>query len=65
MPLRIDEVLPSEAPMDLLLLADPSENAIKKYLNQSRCFVAYDEDAVVAMSHSNKGFHYAALTDTG
>jgi N-acetylglutamate synthase-like GNAT family acetyltransferase len=39
--LRIDEVPPSQAPMNLLLLADPSEEAIKKYLNQSRCFVAY------------------------
>lgn len=45
--LRIDEVPPSEAPMDLLLLADPSEDAIKEYLNQSRCFVAYANDVVV------------------
>ncbi len=47
MPLRIDEVPSSEAPMDLLLLADPSEAAIKRYLNQSRCFVAYADDEVV------------------
>jgi N-acetylglutamate synthase-like GNAT family acetyltransferase len=47
MSLQIDEVLPSEAPMDLLLLADPSEDAVKEYLNQSRCFVAYANDVVV------------------
>ncbi|MCG8392026.1 MAG: GNAT family N-acetyltransferase [Pseudomonadales bacterium] len=39
-PLEIAEVPPSEAPMDLLLLADPSEEAIAVYLNQSRCFAA-------------------------
>lgn len=44
---RIDEVPPSAAPMDLLLLADPSEEAIKGYLNQSRCFLAYSEDTIV------------------
>ncbi len=33
--------------MDLLLLADPSEVAIKEYLHQSRCFVAYANDVVV------------------
>ncbi|MBT2786426.1 GNAT family N-acetyltransferase [Halomonas sp. ISL-106] len=30
--------------MDLLLLADPSKEAVKKYLDQSRCFVAYSKD---------------------
>lgn len=45
--MRIDEVPPSEIPMDLLLLADPSEKAIKAYLNQSRCFVAYANGVVV------------------
>ncbi|MDN3524672.1 GNAT family N-acetyltransferase [Halomonas sabkhae] len=47
MPLKIDEGPPSEVPMDLLLLADPSEDAVKEYLNQSRCFVAYANDVVV------------------
>lgn len=46
-PLRIGEVPPSDAPMDLLLLADPSEEAIKEYLSQSRCLLAYTNDVVV------------------
>lgn len=33
--------------MDLLLLADPSVDAVKEYLEQSRCFVAYVNDVVV------------------
>lgn len=45
--MRIDEVPPSEVPIDLLLLADPSEKAIKEYLNQARCFVAYTNDEVI------------------
>lgn len=44
--LRINEVPPSEVPIDLLLLGDPSENAIKEYLNHSRCFIAYFNNAV-------------------
>ena len=40
MSLLIKEVLPSDAPMKLLLLADPSEEKIKAYLPDSRCFVA-------------------------
>ena len=45
--MRINEVPPSEVPIDLLLLADPSEVAIKEYLYQSRCFLAYSKDAIV------------------
>lgn len=45
----IDEVPPSEAPMDLLLLADPSEDAIKGYLDQSRCFIAWYEKVVAGV----------------
>ncbi len=33
--------------MELLLLADPSEDAIKEYLDDSRCFVAYADDVAV------------------
>jgi len=33
--------------MDPLLLADPSEEAIREYLSQSRCFIAYSKDALV------------------
>lgn len=36
----INEVPPAEAPMDLLLLADPSVEKINGYLPASRCFVA-------------------------
>lgn len=35
--------------MELLLLADPSEKAINKYLNDSRCFVAYAEGGIVGV----------------
>jgi ribosomal protein S18 acetylase RimI-like enzyme len=38
--LLIEEIPPSEAPMDLLLLADPSVEKINGYLPGSRCFVA-------------------------
>ncbi|UTD56580.1 GNAT family N-acetyltransferase [Halomonas sp. MS1] len=45
--MQIAEITPSEVPMELLLLADPSEEAIKRYLYQSRCFTAYDKGAIV------------------
>lgn len=35
--------------MDLLLLADPSRDAIKAYLSQSRCFLAYSKDTVAGV----------------
>ncbi|MCW8128369.1 GNAT family N-acetyltransferase [Microbulbifer halophilus] len=47
--LRINEVPPSEAPMELLLVADPSEDAIKRYLNQARCFIAYSRGAIAGV----------------
>lgn len=40
MSVLIKEVPPSDAPMDLLLLADPSVAKINGYLPASRCFVA-------------------------
>lgn len=40
MSLLIEEVPPAEAPMALLLLADPSEEKLRAYLPQSRCFLA-------------------------
>lgn len=40
MPLLIQQVPPTQAPIDLLLLADPSEEKIRSYLHQSGCFVA-------------------------
>lgn len=47
--MRINEVPPSEVPRDLLLLADPSEDAIKKYLSHSRCFLACVEDTIAGV----------------
>jgi len=46
MPLLIQEVPVINAPMELLLLADPSEDKIRSYLSGSKCFVA-SSDAVV------------------
>jgi len=46
MPLLIQETPATDAPMELLLLADPSEDKIRSYLPGSRCFVA-SRDAVV------------------
>ena len=45
--MQIAEITPSEVPMELLLLADPLEEAIKRYLHQSRCFAAHDKGSIV------------------
>lgn len=37
---QIHEVAASAAPMELLLLADPSEDRIRSSLSGSKCFVA-------------------------
>lgn len=42
--LRIIPVSPQEAPMDLLLEADPSERHVKAYLNGSLCYLAMKSD---------------------
>lgn len=47
--MTITEVLPSDVPVHLLLLADPSEQAIGKYLRYSRCFVADNGDTIVGV----------------
>lgn len=47
MPPLIQEVPVSEAPIELLLLADPSEEKVRSYLPRSRCFVASSHGAVV------------------
>lgn len=39
MTLLIQEVPVTQAPMELLLLADPSEEKIRSYLSRSRCFL--------------------------
>ncbi|WP_047981762.1 GNAT family N-acetyltransferase [Ornithinibacillus contaminans] len=43
--LRADE----KAPMELLLLADPSEEMIKKYVNAGECFVAESKQQIVGI----------------
>lgn len=45
----IEEVLSDDVPMDLLLLADPSEGKVRSYLPSSRCFVALSEGTVVGV----------------
>jgi ribosomal protein S18 acetylase RimI-like enzyme len=47
MSVRIVEVPVAEAPMELLLLADPSEARIRSSLSGSRCFVASSGGVVV------------------
>ncbi|MGH8083738.1 MAG: GNAT family N-acetyltransferase [Lysobacter sp.] len=47
MSLLIQEVSPTDAPMELLLLADPSEDKVRAYLPTSRCFVASHDGVVV------------------
>jgi N-acetylglutamate synthase-like GNAT family acetyltransferase len=44
---KIREIATSEAPMDLLLQADPSVKKVKDYLRQSKCIVAIFESRVV------------------
>ena len=48
MSLQIREIPSADAPMALLLLADPSEDKIRAYLPQSRCFVAHQGGSLVA-----------------
>ena len=38
-----------KAPIKLLLLADPSENAVKDYLNRGKCYVAYYNEKMVGV----------------
>jgi len=40
MPVRIEEKAAGDAPMELLLEADPSGEKIRAYLGEGRCFVA-------------------------
>lgn len=47
MPLLIKEVCAIDAPIELLLLADPSEEKIRSYLSGSKCFVASIDELVV------------------
>lgn len=47
MSLLIEEISTTNAPMELLLLADPSEDKVRSYLPGSKCFVASSSGAVV------------------
>jgi ribosomal protein S18 acetylase RimI-like enzyme len=47
MSILISEVPSADAPMDLLLLADPSEQKVRSYLSGSNCFVASSNGVVV------------------
>jgi len=47
MSLLIHEIPTADAPMELLLLADPSIDKIRSYLPKSKCFVASINGAVV------------------
>lgn len=47
MSLLIQEIPPTDAPMALLLLADPSEDKVLSYLAGSKCFAASRDGVVV------------------
>lgn len=47
MSVLIQEVPVTDAPMELLLLADPSEDKIRSYLSGSKCFVVSSGGVVV------------------
>ena len=47
--MQIKEVEHVLAPMALLLLADPSEEAVNQYLKESRCFIAVLSDEIVGV----------------
>ncbi|MEF3698403.1 GNAT family N-acetyltransferase [Desulfolutivibrio sp.] len=46
---RIAETSPADAPLELMLLADPSEPKVAAYLPRSRCFAAYSGVLPVAV----------------
>lgn len=47
MSLLIREISATDMPMELLLLADPSEQKVRAYLSASKCFIASSNDRVV------------------
>lgn len=57
---HITEVPPAQAPMDLLLLADPSEAKVRAYLAHCRCFVLSAAGVVTgacAVQQTRPGVH--------
>lgn len=49
MSLSIHEVPPTDAPLALLLLADPSESKVRAYLPGARCFAARVDGAIAGI----------------
>lgn len=47
MSLQIREIPTTDAPIELLLLADPSQDKVRAYLPRSKCFVASLDGVVV------------------
>jgi len=47
--IKIKEIDRQNAPMELLLLADPSEEKINEYLEKGNCFGAYEKDGLVGV----------------
>ncbi|PES94703.1 GNAT family N-acetyltransferase [Priestia megaterium] len=48
--MNIRSLKPSEEyPLDLLLLADPSEEIVKEYIKRGECFVAEDNNLIVGV----------------
>lgn len=45
----IHEIPPAEAPLALLLLADPSERKVRAYLPASRCFAALVDGSITGV----------------
>ncbi len=49
MSLSIHEIPPADAPLALLLLADPSERKVRAYLPGARCFAARMDGAIAGI----------------
>lgn len=47
--MKIKKIINEDAPLELLLLADPSEEAIKKHLKKGSCFVAFEKDEIAGV----------------
>lgn len=47
--LKIKKISSYEVPLKLLLLADPSKDAINKYLKKGICFAAYDKNNIIGV----------------
>lgn len=56
----------AELPMNLLLLADPSEEQVMSYVNEGECYVAVARDEVVGLYVLlQKGEHTAEIMNVG